>query len=165
MSGHLFHVSEEPAITEFVPRQTPHRPQPVVWAIAESHLAAYLAPRDCPRISFYANEQTTEADKRCFLGGSRRVLAIQRDWYARLRQTTLYLYELPSESFRLHDPIAGYCIAENTVNPVHIIRVDDVVDALLERGVELRILSSLLPLHDAVTASSLAFSIIRWRNL
>jgi hypothetical protein len=38
------------------------------------------------------------------------------------------------------------------------------VAELLRRGVELRFVPSLWPLHDAVAASSLRFSIIRMRN-
>jgi hypothetical protein len=36
--------------------------------------------------------------------------------------------------------------------------------AVLQRGVELRILPNLWPLRDAVIESTLEFSIIRWRN-
>ncbi|MCB0078222.1 MAG: hypothetical protein KDD73_12480 [Anaerolineales bacterium] len=161
----IFHVSEAAEIALFEPRPTPYVSQPVVWAIAESHLAAYLAPRDCPRITFYANAQTSAADKARFLGHSQRVMAIPQRWYERLRRTTLYLYELPAAPFTCHDPIAGYYVAECAVRPRRITRVDDVVGALLARGVELRLLASLLPLRDAVVASSLACSIIRWRNV
>ncbi|HEY9769917.1 MAG TPA: hypothetical protein V6C71_15715 [Coleofasciculaceae cyanobacterium] len=45
----LFHVSEEENIIEFVPRYSAHTEKPVIWAIAESKLAYYLFPRDCPR--------------------------------------------------------------------------------------------------------------------
>ena len=41
---------------------------------------------------------------------------------------------------------------------------DAAIDKLFARGVELRVLSSLWPLRDAVVASSLGFSIIRMRN-
>jgi hypothetical protein len=36
--------------------------------------------------------------------------------------------------------------------------------AILQRGVELRVLPDLWSLRDAVIASTLEFSIIRWRN-
>jgi hypothetical protein len=42
--------------------------------------------------------------------------------------------------------------------------IEDPVSALLERGVELRIQPSLWALRDAIIESTLAFSIIRWRN-
>jgi hypothetical protein len=42
--------------------------------------------------------------------------------------------------------------------------LEDPVSELRHRGVELRVLSDLWPLRDAVVASSLQFSIIRMRN-
>jgi hypothetical protein len=42
--------------------------------------------------------------------------------------------------------------------------VEDPLCAVLQRGVELRILPNLWPLRDAVIESTLEFSIIRWRN-
>ena len=50
------------------------------------------------------------------------------------------------------------------VVPARVEILSDVVAALLERGVELRFVPSLWPLHDAVVASSLQFSMIRMRN-
>jgi hypothetical protein len=42
--------------------------------------------------------------------------------------------------------------------------IDDVLAALIERDVELRVMPSLRKLRDAVVASTLQFSIIRIRN-
>lgn len=42
--------------------------------------------------------------------------------------------------------------------------VDDPLCAVLQRGVELRILPNLWSLRDAIIESTLEFSIIRWRN-
>ena len=42
--------------------------------------------------------------------------------------------------------------------------IDDPVVAILQRDVELRALQELWTLRDAVTESTLEFSIIRWRN-
>ena len=42
--------------------------------------------------------------------------------------------------------------------------VENPVSELLTRGVDLRVLSNLWSLRDAVVASSLQFSIIRMRN-
>ena len=36
--------------------------------------------------------------------------------------------------------------------------------ALIDSGVELRIMPSLVPVRDAVIASTVEFGIIRWRN-
>jgi hypothetical protein len=50
------------------------------------------------------------------------------------------------------------------VKPVFVDRIDDPVPAILQRGVELRVLPNLWSLRDAVVESTLEFSIIRWRN-
>jgi hypothetical protein len=42
--------------------------------------------------------------------------------------------------------------------------IHDPVLAILQRGVELRVLQDLRTLRDAVIESKLEFSIIRWRN-
>ena len=42
--------------------------------------------------------------------------------------------------------------------------IEDLLAALIARDVELRVMTSLWKLRDAVVASSLQFSIIRWRN-
>jgi hypothetical protein len=41
---------------------------------------------------------------------------------------------------------------------------DDPIGELVRRGVELRFVPSLWPLHDAVLLSTLRFSLIRMRN-
>jgi hypothetical protein len=48
--------------------------------------------------------------------------------------------------------------------PVGCTVVPDVLAELARRAIELRVLSSLWPLREAVVASTLGFSIIRMRN-
>jgi hypothetical protein len=50
------------------------------------------------------------------------------------------------------------------VKPSRVHVIDNPVAAVLDRGVELRVQPSLWALRDAVIESTLAFSIIRWRN-
>jgi hypothetical protein len=50
------------------------------------------------------------------------------------------------------------------VTPARIDIVQDPVSAILQRGIELRVLPNLSSLRDAVVESTLEFSIIRWRN-
>lgn len=62
----LYHVSEEPAIDIFYPR-IPTRADldqsvGLVWALDEAHLPNFLTPRNCPRVTYYADEHTTPAD-------------------------------------------------------------------------------------------------------
>jgi hypothetical protein len=161
----LFHVSEEPGIRRFAPRPPPSPDAGVtgdaVWAIAESHLVNYLAPRDCPRITFGAGSATSEEDKARFLFGARRVVAVEADWLDRLRTARLFVYEMPAEAFIEALPEAGYWISRQAVAPIGVEVVDDVLSALAARGAELRLLQDFWPLRDAVAASSLEFSIIR----
>jgi hypothetical protein len=51
-----------------------------------------------------------------------------------------------------------------SVVPTKVQVIDDPIAELLRRGVDLRFVSSLWPLRDAVVASSLRFSFIRMRN-
>ncbi len=57
----LFHVSEEGNIDIFNPR-IPEREDldkrvGLVWAIDEKHLANFLTPRNCPRVTYHMGEQ------------------------------------------------------------------------------------------------------------
>jgi uncharacterized protein DUF6886 len=52
----------------------------------------------------------------------------------------------------------------DAVKPTSVECISDPVSAILQRGVELRVLPNLWSLRDAVVESTLAFSIIRWHN-
>lgn len=160
----LFHVSEERGIEQFEPRAPGKGRNPVVWAIDEGRLRNYLVPRECPRVTYYAGRETTDADVERFLGSSVAVIAIEREWFGRLRSCRLYCYHLSPQTFECIDECAGYFVSRVPVMPLCVEVVDDPVSALLQRGVELRIVPNLWPLRDAVVKSSLQFSIIRMRN-
>ena len=160
----LFHVSEEPGIEVFTPRQVDTTSDALVWAIDDAHLRNYLAPRDCPRVGYCAGRDTIPADRDRFLGSSVAVLAIEAGWFERMKSCRLWCYHLPSDTFELADESAGYFVSRVPVRPVHVQVVDDPVSALVRRGVEVRIQASLWSLRDAVIESTLEFSIIRWRN-
>ena len=167
----LYHVSDRPDIALLEPRAVrPHHPlqdmPPVVWAIGERLLHNYLLPRDCPRVTFYAAAGSDPADVARLLGATaaRHVVAIESGWLDAVRTTTLWLYELPSDTFELLDPIAAYYVSGEAVRPRTVRRVDDLLSELARRDVELRVTPSLWPLRDSVLASSLAFSVIRMGN-
>jgi hypothetical protein len=160
----VFHISETPGISLFEPRPLSGDGEGLVWAIDDRHLRNYLVPRDCPRVTFAAGASTTDSDRERFLGDSAAVLAIESAWFERLRSCRLFCYHLPTDTFTLHDESAGYFVSRVPVAPTRVDRIDDAVSAILERGVELRVLPSLWSLRDAVVASTLEFSIIRWRN-
>lgn len=160
----LFHVSEEAGIELFEPRWSKIAGQSVVWAIDEEHLRNYLVPRECPRVTYYAGPQTVSADVDQLLGKSRVVVAVESAWYERLRSCQLFCYELPPDNFESLDECAGYFVSSLPVVPARVEVISDLIVALLERDVELRFVPSLWPLHDAVVASTLQFSMIRMRN-
>ena len=92
------------------------------------------------------------------------MVAIESAWWPRVRDAALWVYELPTGPFALHDAAAGYYVATEAVIPCERVSVTDVPSALLERGYELRIMPSLWALRASVIASTMAFSVIRWRN-
>jgi hypothetical protein len=160
----LFHVSEERGIERFVTRASEGGPGQVVWAIDADRLRNYLVPRECPRVTYYAGRETTDADVERFLGSSTAVVAIEQAWFERVRSSRLYCYHLPPDTFECIDECAGYFVSRVPVTPACVEVFDDVLSELLRRGVDLRIVPNLWPLRDAVVSSSLQFSIIRMRN-
>ena len=160
----VFHVSEEPDIGVFEPRQVEPDGESLVWAIDDAHLRNYLAPRECPRVTFYAGPGTTVADRDRFLGLSTAVVAIESAWFERMRSCRLFCYHFPGDTFECSDKTAGYFVSRAGVKPARVDVIQDPVLAILQRGVELRVLPDLWSLRDAVIASTLEFSIIRWRN-
>lgn len=166
----LFHVSDDPAIATFKPRPSPSAFEnvkgDVVFAIAERLLHNYLLPRDCPRVSFYAGPDSDPRDVDHFLGTAAApyVLAIEKAWIPRIGEATIYLYELPVASFELLDECAGYYMSYEAVTPLGMRAIPDILDELLQRDIELRLVTSLWPLADAVKTSTLRYSCIRMRN-
>ena len=159
----LFHVSETPGIRLFEPRPD-KRGGLAVWAVGEPRLHNYLLPRDCPRVTFFADDKTSDEDRSSFLGSAKSVVAIESGWFNACLKTSLYLYEFDPQPFSLVDATACYYVSKEAVSPIHETPVANVLNALLEKGVELRILPSLWELRETVISSTLAFSIIRMRN-
>jgi hypothetical protein len=156
----LFHVSEEAGIARFEPRPNYRVDGHMVWAVDASHLVNFLTPRACPRITFGRGPATTPADAERFLGGAQRVVAIEAAWLERLRACTLFVYELPPDSFEPELPGAGYWISRRAVSPLAVRQENDLLAALSAAGAEVRILQDFWPLCDAVANSSLEFSIM-----
>lgn len=166
----LFHISEEPGIKLFEPRPSPSHFDgingDVVFAITDDLLHNYLLPRDCPRVTWYAGDKTTDADKERFIGGSAAnyIVVVESGWYQRIKETTLYCYEFPADNFTLIDECAGYYISYHPVVPISIKSISDIMTELLNRNIELRFTPSLIQLADVVSKSTLNFSLIRMRN-
>ncbi len=166
----LFHVSEEPGITEFHPRPSPQKYEGikgnVVFAISDEMLHNYLLPRECPRVTFYAKADSKQIDIQTFIRNSKKkyIVNIEGSWLGRIKQTDLYLYELPTETFSLLDEGAGYYVSYEIVKPISVLIVHDLLAEVVKSDVELRVLSSLKQLAFEVSKSTLQFSIIRMRN-
>lgn len=166
----LFHVSEEQGIVQFVPRMPSARnhpiTEPVVWAIAEDRLYHYLVPRDCPRLAFYASENTRDEDVLALLDGQRNkiVLAAESGWYGRMADTPLVRYELAPDGFTLFLPTAGFYLSRHTETPIAVEVIANPLEALLASGVEVRLTPSLWELRERVLGSSMEFSFTRMRN-
>ncbi len=165
----LWHVSEDPAITRFVPRANADHdsPEPLVWAIDDEHVPAYWFPRDCPRGTFWAVESTSDEHVERFLTGDRqrRVQAIQSDWLERFRAGRVYAYGLPPEPFERYERANGYWVSREAVEPLDVVELDDLLACHAEAGIELRVVPDLRALWNRVIASTLEFSGIRLRNL
>ena len=165
---HLYHFSEDPHIERFVPRPVNISPsdEALVWAVDGPHCHLYYFPRDCPRVIISTSPRTSAEDAETFFGHTTAtvIAAIESRWLERLRTTTVYRYTLPSEGFVLRDEPAGYWVSRQEVRPVEVEPIPDLMAALIDAGVELRIMPSLVPMRDAVIASTVEFGIIRWRN-
>jgi hypothetical protein len=168
LSMKLFHFSENPNITYFEPHvpKTNSKEESFVWAIDEEHAPHYYFPRECPRVAFWTSSETTGDDLIRFFGHTsvNRIIAIETSWLKRIRETELYAYTLPSETFECFDVNAGYYVSRKAVTPLSVDPVGDLLDRLVQTNIELRITPTLWKLRDEIIHSSVSFSIIRMRN-
>ncbi|MFT3950404.1 MAG: hypothetical protein QM689_00215 [Oscillospiraceae bacterium] len=164
----LFHVSEEPGISEFVPR-VPYRndmdkSKGLVWSLTEPSLPNWLTPRDCPRVGYRATNQTTQDDiSKFFCSASRHAVAIEYGWYKRMTTTTIYLYEFDASNFYF-DEVAGFYVSDKTEKPISVVKYDGLFEEQFKRNVEVRILNNLWMLSEEVKKSSLKWSLCRMGN-
>lgn len=167
MNTRLYHISDKPRIRRFIPRPTLHpsakQKGAMVWAIDFEHLPNYLLPRDCPRVTFFANSESDPEDIKRLMGGTsaRSVIAIEAAWLPEIQKQCLYRYEFNPEGFTLVDKVAGYWISRQPVIPIGTIKIVNILAALSEHNIELRIMPSLWKLREEVIKSTLGYSIIR----
>jgi hypothetical protein len=163
----LYHFSEDPTIARFIPRPPLARPdvEPLVWAIDDWHAPLYFVPRDCPRVCFWPLPTTTSDDHERFFGAvaGRMVIAIESGWLERLRATVLHRYVMPGATFEdTYDH--GVHVSRRPVVPESVAPMGDLLVALTDTNVELRLVPSLVPLGRAIIQTTLHFSLIRMRN-
>jgi len=138
--------------------------RPLVWAIDEAHEHLYLFPRECPRILLWRTAHTTPSDANAwFKGSDAAVLAYVEDaWFERLGAATVHRYEFEADGFEdLND--VGMWVSRTAVRPTGLAPMSDLPGKLRERGVELRVVESLLPLRGS-WETTLHASGIRLRN-
>jgi hypothetical protein len=163
----LYHISDKPGIRRFDPRPAPSQSARqeglMVWAIDWDHLHNYLLPRNCPRVTFFPNEDSDPEDVEKLMCGTtaKHVVAIEAIWLPEVQKQCLYQYDFDSKDFTCVDQIAGYWISRKPVIPVAENKIDDILSELLKHEVELRVMPSLWKLREAVIHSTLGYSIIR----
>lgn len=164
----LYHFSEEPDIASFEPHaaRTSAENEALVWAIDEWHAPMYYFPRQCPRACFWPGDQTSDADRERWFGGveARMVIAVEAAWLERIRSTALHRYTMPTESFSLQDGPAGHWVSREHVVPLGAEPMGDLLAALADAGVELRVTPRLMELWRRVIESTLTYSGTRLRN-
>lgn len=161
----LWHVSENPSIEVFHPHHTELHAadEPLVWAVDTQHMWLYWFPRDCPRACWCANGETTDEDVERSLGGDRerRVAMIETGWLERMRSARVYAYRLPPETF---EPWDKFFVSRETVVPLELVELGDLLTRHADAGNELRISPALYPLWDDVIETTLDYNGIRLRN-
>jgi hypothetical protein len=163
----LWHFSEDPALGRFLPRGPAADPgaRPLVWTVDTRHAPMFWFPRDCPRGCIWPVSATTPEDRERFFGQSAvdRVHVIEGGWLPRMRECRLYAYRLPSGAFRPHE-VGGYWVADEPVDAIEQVVIDDLVGRHADAGIELRITPSIWPFWRRVASSTVAFSGSRLRN-
>jgi hypothetical protein len=163
----LFHFSEDPSITSFVPHVPRSNPshRPAVWAIDEDHEPLYWFPRDCPRVTAWPRNSTEQPNfEKVFCTTARRVHAIESRWLGAMRSTVLYRYTLPAEPFEPWPNASGQWISGAVVEPVDLLAIEDLLACHASASVELRITPDLWPFHDVTVSDMWDFSIVRMSN-
>lgn len=164
----LYHFSEESSIKIFEPRESKSYPgmQPAVWAIDAAHAVHYFLPRDCPRIVITRSTNSNQDEVARFFAYSqaKKKIFVENRWYKQIKESKVYKYTFPVEPFELFDGVAGYYVSYQKVIPTKVEELGDLVDEILQTGTELIFTPNLFPLQEAISKSSLDFSIIRFRN-
>jgi hypothetical protein len=163
----LWHFSEDPSLGGFRPHTPVTNPQapPLVWAVDTRHAPMFWFPRDCPRGCIWPVSATTAGDRERFFGQSaaKRIHVMEAGWLDRMRDCRLYAYRLPAGPFRPHE-VGGYWIADEQVEAIEQVAIDDLVGRHATAGIELRITPSIWPFWRRVASSTVEYSGSRLRN-
>lgn len=167
----VYHFSEDPTITRFVPHlaKTAQVPGHYVWAVPAHRACDYWFPRQCPRAMTWARPDSTPEDVERIIGpgGGRRVHAVEYGWLSAIDSVELYAYRFAPDGFRPCDdsdePPA--VVTESAVVPLGPPEKVGNLWELHERaGIQIRVLPRLHDFWADVITSTLGFSGIRLRN-
>lgn len=161
----LWHVSENPSIERFEPHRsaTASSSEARVWAVDTRHLPLYWFPRECPRGTVWATAETTPGDSG-FLAGSSRVHLVEAGWLGAMRTTRVVAYRLPEDTFAPDPDVGGYWLSRQSVKPLELVELGDLVDRHARAAIELRAVANLWPAWNRIVDSTLEFSGIRLHN-
>ena len=87
---------------------------------------------------------------------------IESVWLERMRETRVFAYRMPEETF---EPWDRFWVSRATVEPVELVELGDLLALHADARIELRIAPELLGLWENVLNSTLDFSGIRLRNV
>ncbi len=138
----------------------------MVWAVDEEHAPGFWFPRQAPRACCWsAGKPLTEIGRTLLgQGAATRMHAIENVWLERMRACRMYVYRFDAAPFRLHDNAAGYYAAKESIRPLSVDPIGDLLALHAAANIELRIVPNLWPVIDVIVASGLEFSIIRKMN-
>jgi len=88
---------------------------------------------------------------------------MESGWLSRMQGCRLHAYRLPAEMFRPHE-VGGYWVADQPVEAIERVVVDDLVGRHADAGIELRVTPSIWPFWRRVVDSTVEFSGSRLGN-
>ncbi len=105
------------------------------------------------------------ADRERFFGqtAAGRIHVVESGWLERIRDGRLYAYQLPAAPFRPY-ATGGYWVADEPVEAIERVALDQLIERHATAGIELRITPSIWPFWRRVISSSVEFSGCRLRN-
>jgi uncharacterized protein DUF6886 len=163
----LWHFSEDSSLGRFRPRPptASREGPPLVWAVDTRHAPMFWFPRDCPRGCIWPVPATTTEDRERFFGQSAatRIHVMEAGWLGRMQDCRLYAYRLPTGPFRAHE-VGGYWVADEPVDAIDQVIIDDLAGRHARAGIELRITPSIWPFWRRAANSTVGFSGSRLRN-
>jgi hypothetical protein len=163
----LLHYSEDPRVSRFephVPRTNPDVAA-AVWAIDEARAPLYWFPRDCPRVTVWANDAPQRRRLRQVFGTeASRVQAAPISWSDEIVACRLYEYRFGATDFDPWPEAEGQWISHRTVTPLEVVPVGDLLLRHREAKVDLRLVPDLRAMREMVLDSGLPFSIVRYKG-